>query len=63
MSDNPVFDAYSRYYDLLYQDKDYDGEVKYIDSLLRKYKVPGNDWKSGIQKKTRQRVIDALSEL
>ena len=43
MNSIPVFDAYSRYYDLLYQDKDYDGEVDYIDSLLRKYKTPGND--------------------
>ena len=43
MNSIPVFDAYSHYYDLLYQDKDYDGEVEYIDSLLRKYKVPGND--------------------
>ena len=41
MSDNPVFDAYSRYYDLLYQDKDYEGEVEYIDSLLQAYGVSG----------------------
>lgn len=30
-----VFDEYARYYDLLYADKDYDGEAKYIASLLR----------------------------
>lgn len=30
----PVFDAYSRYYDLLYQDKDYVGETNYINVLL-----------------------------
>ena len=30
MSDTPVFDAYSRYYDLLYQDKDYAAEVAYV---------------------------------
>ena len=41
MSDSPVFDAYSRYYDLLYQDKDYEGEVEYIDSLLQAYDVSG----------------------
>jgi SAM-dependent methyltransferase len=41
MSDSPVFDAYSRYYDLLYQDKDYEGEVEYIDSLLQAYGVSG----------------------
>jgi SAM-dependent methyltransferase len=29
-----VFNAYSRYYDLLYQDKDYVGEVDYIQALL-----------------------------
>jgi SAM-dependent methyltransferase len=36
------FDAYSSYYDLFYKDKDYNKEVSYIDSLLRKYKVLGN---------------------
>lgn len=30
-----VFADYSKYYDLLYQDKDYDSEVKFIDSLLQ----------------------------
>jgi hypothetical protein len=30
-----VFDAYSRYYDLLYQDKDYAAEVAYVDALSR----------------------------
>ena len=29
-----VFDAYSAYYDLLYKEKDYAGEVEYILSLL-----------------------------
>lgn len=32
-----VFDAYSRYYDLLYCDKDYSGEVAYIQTLLDRY--------------------------
>ena len=32
-----VFKAYSRYYDLLYKEKDYLGEVDYIDSLLKGY--------------------------
>lgn len=31
----PVFDAYARYYDLLYRDKDYAAEAKYVDSLVR----------------------------
>ena len=29
-------DIYSQYYDLLYSDKDYDAEVDYIDTLIRK---------------------------
>lgn len=28
-------DLYSQYYDLLYSDKDYSGEVEYIDSLIK----------------------------
>jgi SAM-dependent methyltransferase len=32
-----VFDAYSRYYDLLYRDKDYAGEVAYLASHLRRH--------------------------
>ncbi|NND81334.1 MAG: class I SAM-dependent methyltransferase [Gammaproteobacteria bacterium] len=38
-----VFDAYGRYYDLLYRDKDYAAEVDYIDSLLREHRVPGRN--------------------
>lgn len=38
-----VFDAYSRYYDLLYRDKDYAGEAAHIDRLLRTYGVSGSD--------------------
>jgi len=30
-------DLYSRYYDLLYQDKDYIAEVDYIDNLIKNY--------------------------
>ena len=30
-------DLYSQYYDLLYSDKDYKGEVKYIDGLIKEY--------------------------
>lgn len=33
--DSSVFSAYSRYYDLLYQDKDYPGEANYIQGLLK----------------------------
>ncbi len=35
-----VFEAYARYYNLLYQEKDYAGEVKYIHQLLQRY-APG----------------------
>ena len=43
MSRPEVFQAYSRYYDLLYCDKNYEKETIYVDSLLRKYEVPGRD--------------------
>jgi len=36
-----VFNAYSRYYDLLYRDKDYAAEVEYIDGLLQRHGVTG----------------------
>lgn len=32
-----VFDNYSKYYDLLYQDKDYSGEADYIYSLIKNF--------------------------
>ena len=32
-----VFAGYSRYYDLLYRDKDYAGEAKYIADLIRRH--------------------------
>jgi SAM-dependent methyltransferase len=32
-----VFDAYARYYDLLYRDKDYAGEAAYLASHLRRH--------------------------
>lgn len=38
-----VFDAYGHYYDLLYRDKDYAGEVDYICSLLMRHGVIGGD--------------------
>lgn len=34
---NPVFDAYARYYDLLYRDKDYSAEARYVESQLRRH--------------------------
>jgi SAM-dependent methyltransferase len=34
-----VFDAYAAYYDLLYRDKDYAGEARYVQSLLRRHGV------------------------
>jgi SAM-dependent methyltransferase len=38
---NTVFDAYGRYYDLLYRDKDYAAEVEYICCLLTRYGILG----------------------
>jgi SAM-dependent methyltransferase len=35
-----AFNAYSKYYDLLYKDKDYSGEAEYIHKLIQKY-APG----------------------
>ncbi len=32
-----VFGDYSEYYDLLYQDKDYAAEAKYVNDLIKKY--------------------------
>ena len=32
-----IFEEYSRYYDLLYKDKDYFGECEYIKSLIEEY--------------------------
>jgi SAM-dependent methyltransferase len=36
-----VFGAYSRYYNLLYKDKDYSGEAEYVAGLIRKHR-PGS---------------------
>jgi SAM-dependent methyltransferase len=33
----PVFDAYSRYYDLLYRDKAYDAEAQYVADTCRRH--------------------------
>jgi SAM-dependent methyltransferase len=38
-----VFNTYSRYYDLLYRDKDYIGEARYITSLLTQYGIKKGD--------------------
>ncbi len=38
-----VFDSYSKYYDLLYKDKDYDKETDYIESLLKKFSPDARD--------------------
>lgn len=43
MTTGSVFDAYSRYYDLLYRDKDYPAEVEYICDLLSHHGVSGLD--------------------
>jgi len=37
---NDTFDAYSAYYDLLYHDKDYEGETGYVLKLLSKHMQP-----------------------
>lgn len=37
---NPVFGNYARYYNLLYQDKDYASEARYINALIQKHR-PG----------------------
>ena len=38
-----VFDAYARYYDLLYTDKDYCGEAAFVDRLLRQHGSVGGE--------------------
>lgn len=38
-----VFDAYAAYYDLLYRDKDYPAEARYVQSLLRRHGVSAGD--------------------
>ena len=35
-----VFGAYSRYYDLLYEDKDYSKEAEFVSSIIRRH-APG----------------------
>lgn len=40
---NEMFCAYSRYYDLLYHDKDYAGEAVYINDLLKKHDIINGD--------------------
>lgn len=42
-NDTKIFNAYSRYYDLLYQDKDYIGETEYIRNLLSKHGIARGD--------------------
>lgn len=37
--ESPVFQEYSKYYNLLYKDKDYKAESEYIDSLIKKYSI------------------------
>ena len=42
MSKNPTFDIYAKYYDLLYQDKEYDKEVNYLVGLINEYMPKAN---------------------
>ena len=37
---NAVFEGYADYYDLLYRDKDYAGEARYVQSLLARHGKP-----------------------
>jgi len=32
-----VFESYGKYYDIMYMDKDYEGECEFIESILRRY--------------------------
>ena len=41
MTSSSLFDSYSRYYDLLYRDKDYVAEVEYISNLLTRFNISG----------------------
>ena len=34
---NGVFKDYSKYYDLIYHDKDYRKETNYVDGLIKKH--------------------------
>ena len=43
MSNPSVFNTYSRYYNLLYQDKDYTAESSYVDELLKRCEVGGGN--------------------
>jgi len=38
-----VFDEYSQYYNLLYKDKDYDGEIDYLESIFSRNKLNVTD--------------------
>ncbi len=37
--ENGMFESYSRYYDLLYCDKDYEAETQYVCALLERYGI------------------------
>jgi SAM-dependent methyltransferase len=39
----PIFDFYSKYYDLLYSDKDYISETNYIVNLMARFELKGDD--------------------
>jgi SAM-dependent methyltransferase len=43
ISDTSVFNAYSRYYDLLYKDKNYVGETNYIQAVLVRQGITQGD--------------------
>ena len=43
MKKQSVFNAYSHYYDLLYQDKNYEAETRYIQVLLSRFGSPQCD--------------------
>jgi len=37
MQNNKVFTQYAKYYNLLYADKDYQGEAMYVDTLIKRF--------------------------
>jgi len=37
LNNSEVFSAYAQYYDLLYRDKDYEGEARFVKGLIQKY--------------------------
>jgi hypothetical protein len=43
MNEGKMFCTYSRYYDHLYRDKDYDGQAACINDLLKKHGITNGE--------------------